>query len=205
MQKRFTAKDVTIISDEQASKGFLSIHKLQLKHALFPRGESKAITREVMHRGKASAILIHDPQHNLVMTLEQFRVGGLAEDDGPWFIEIPAGMIDSGETPAEAAIREAWEETGCRISNITPIAAFFPSPGGCSEKVHLFYGTADLSGYGEQIHGEGSDNENLLARAVPFEDALNWIYSGIIKDAASIMALFWLKGQQPPISADLNP
>lgn len=192
MKRRFDRNDFAIVSEEPVSRGFLTVHKLRLNHAVFPAGESAVLTREVMHRGEAAAILVHDPNNDTVIMIEQFRVGGINEPDGPWFIEIPAGMVDAGETPEQAAVREAREETGCEVANVEHIASYFPSPGGCSEKVHLFYGTTDLGHYSERVLGEEHEGENILVRAVPFRDAFAGVSAGVLKDAASVMALFWL-------------
>lgn len=190
MKQHFGRTDFTVVSEEPLWRGFLTVQRLRLRHATFPDGESRLLTREVMHRGEAVAILIHDPHSDKVLMIEQFRVGGINEPQGPWFIELPAGMIDAGETPLQAVIREAREETGSTAAHVELIASYFPSPGGCSEKIFLFYGIADLSHFVEQVKGE--EGENILVRAIPYGEAFAGIAAGVVKDAASVTALFWL-------------
>ena len=55
--------------------------------------------------------------------------GGTGSSPTPWGWEIPAGWVDSGETPEEAAWREAEEETGWTAGPLTELARYFAVPG----------------------------------------------------------------------------
>src|SRR3546814_12249002 len=93
-----------------------------------------------------------------------------AKDDNPWLIEIVAGIIEDGETPEDMARREATEEAGCTITDIEPIASFYPSPGGSAEYVHIFCGRKDSTGIGG-MHGNTSEAEDIRALAETLEAA----------------------------------
>ena len=54
-----------------------------------------------------------------IILLEQIRVGIIESNHDPVIKEIVAGMIDKGETPENAAIRECKEEIGCEIKKLT--------------------------------------------------------------------------------------
>jgi len=56
-------------------------------------------------------------------------------------LEIPAGGIDEGETPEEAAKREMVEETGYRVGSLERLTGFYTSPGYTVEYMHLFLAT----------------------------------------------------------------
>lgn len=56
-----------------------------------------------------------------------------------WSYEFAAGIIDEGETPAEAAIREVKEETGFIVDEIKSLGTFYPSFGATNEIIYLFY------------------------------------------------------------------
>lgn len=57
-----------------------------------------------------------------------------------WGWEIPAGGVDAGETPADASVREAVEETGCRpIGNPQPVAVYHPTNGLSDQTFHVFW------------------------------------------------------------------
>ena len=55
-----------------------------------------------------------------------------------WGWEIPAGRIETGETPANAAAREALEETGWRPGELRPLVRFQPTNGISDQVFHIF-------------------------------------------------------------------
>ncbi len=57
---------------------------------------------------------------------------------GEWIYELPAGAIEQGETPEEAAIRELYEEVGCKSLSVLSLGDTFASTGCTNEHVFLF-------------------------------------------------------------------
>lgn len=53
-------------------------------------------------------------------------------------LEIPAGLIDAGETPAEAAQRECLEETGYAANELEPLGVLRPNPALFVNRLHAF-------------------------------------------------------------------
>lgn len=51
------------------------------------------------------AALIHDEAGRVLLQRRS--------DDGSW--NLPAGAVDPGESPAQAVVREVWEETGLKV------------------------------------------------------------------------------------------
>lgn len=86
-------------------------------------------------------------------------------------LELPAGVIDPGETAEEAALRELREETGFAASASDLISAgnAFPSSGICAERIHLFYALVDGLRLGRP---SGDGTETINVRRVPINDAL---------------------------------
>jgi ADP-ribose pyrophosphatase len=80
-------------------------------------------------------IVAVDRDGNVVL-VRQPRVGA----GGP-LLEVPAGMVDPGESPLECARRELREETGLHGGEWAEAAAFYTSPGYCDEKRYLFIAT----------------------------------------------------------------
>lgn len=101
-------------------------------------------------------------------------------------IELPAGTLDAGEDPRETARRELIEETGYQAASIEHLCQFFMSPGILNERMFVFVATGLKSGptaleAGEQI-------EPLL---VTWDEALQLVETGEIRDAKSIAALLY--------------
>jgi ADP-ribose pyrophosphatase len=118
---------VEVLSRETAYRGFFSLEKLTLRHGLFGGGMSPPITRELIEKGDVSAVLLYDPALDRVVLIEQFRVGALRDPDGPWMMEVVAGLIEAGESAEDVARREAMEEAGCAVLELVPVLR----AGGC--------------------------------------------------------------------------
>jgi ADP-ribose pyrophosphatase len=171
---------------------FFKIDTYHLKHKLVNGGWTKVLVRELFERGDASGVLLYDPQIRSVALLEQFRIGALEEPDGPWLYEIVAGVIEAGHTAEQTAIKECLEETGVVLGELIPIHSYFSSPGGSSEKLHLFCGITSLKGVGG-VYGLTTEGEDINVQVVTADVAFKAVAAGHIKNAASIIALQWLQ------------
>ncbi len=86
---------------------------------------------EIVRHADAVAVVARDEAGRVLGVWQQRpAVGGRT-----W--ELPAGLIDDGESPAQAAARELAEETGL-AGTLSPLTRFYASPGFCDELVHLF-------------------------------------------------------------------
>jgi ADP-ribose pyrophosphatase len=186
MEKKFK-----IINQEIAYEGFFRLEKYQLQHTLFEGGWSNTITRELFMRGNCVAVLLYDPNRDVVVLIDQLRAGAVLNPDRAWLIEIVAGAIEQGESAEEVAYRESEEEAGCQIEEIMLIKEFYTTPGGSSERISLFCGkvnTAELGG----VHGLDDEDEDILVSVVKFDDAYQMVDSGAIDSGIPIIALQWL-------------
>lgn len=189
--KQFNSDDVEIISKETLYQGFFNMVKYRFKHRLFEGGWSPVIDREMFERGHAAALLPYDATTDQVVLVEQIRVGAL-EHAHPWQLEIVAGIIDPNETAQEVIRREAQEEAGIEVSRIAKVTSYYPSSGGCSERLDVFVGEVDAStAYG--IHGLDYEGEDIRVLVVSREQAYQWVEDGRFENGASIIALQWLQ------------
>jgi ADP-ribose pyrophosphatase len=140
-----------VLRKEVCYQGFFRLDRYRIRHELFAGGWSDEIVRELLERGHAAAVLPYDPEGDSVVMIEQFRIGAMQTPTGPWLLEFVAGIIDHGEEPEQVVVREALEEMGSEVTDLVPILAYHVSPGGCSERIHLFCGRVGYSGAGTAI------------------------------------------------------
>jgi len=186
MKKKFE-----ILDQEIVYPGFFRMEKYRLKHTLYDGGWSEEISRELFVRGNCVAVLLYDPTADKLVLIEQFRAGAILNPDRAWLVEIVAGAIEAGETAEEVAYRESIEEAGCTIEQIKVINEFYTTPGGSSERITLFCGKIDSSQVGG-IHGLDHEHEDILVRAVSFDEAYQMLLNGEIESAVPIIAIQWL-------------
>jgi len=187
-------EDVNIEIEEVAFQGFFRMSKLTLKHSLFNGGQSQSLTRERFDRGPAVGVLLYDQKRDIVVLIEQFRVGALNEAS-PWIFELVAGMVEKGEQPEEVAHRETLEEAGAKLEKLIPICDYLVSPGGTDEKLHVYLGLVDSSPI-EGIHGLPEEGEDIKIHKVSSQQAFDGVADGSINNGATVIAIQWLEIQK---------
>jgi ADP-ribose pyrophosphatase len=186
-----TEPRVEVFEQAVCYQGFFRLERYRLRHRLFSGAWSREMVREVFERGHAAAVLPYDPGRDQVVLVEQFRIGALRAPEGPWLLEIVAGIIEPGETPEEVVRREAIEESGCVLQDVVPICDYHVSPGGTTERIALFCGKVDAAHIGG-IHGLAEEAEDIRVLVVPADEAIALLHAGKILSAAPIIALQWL-------------
>lgn len=177
---------------------YFKLDEYSITHELFAGGFSPVFTREIFERGTVVAVLPYDPVQRKVVLIEQFRAGAIDDTDGPWLIECVAGVIETGESESEVALRECEEEAGCTISRLETISRYYVSPGGTSEHCSLFCGIVDSEGVGG-IHGLPHEHEDIRVMVIDSAQAYGWVRDGKIRSSATIIALQWLELNEPRI------
>lgn len=171
---------------------YFRLDEYSISHELFAGGSSPVFTREIFERGVVVAVLPFDPIQGKVVLIEQFRAGAIHDAEGPWLIECVAGVIESGESKEEVALRESNEEAGCTINKLIPVTRYYVSPGGTTEHCSLFCGIVDSTGVGG-IHGLPDENEDIRVMVVDTAEAYTWVRNGKIRSSATMIALQWLE------------
>jgi ADP-ribose pyrophosphatase len=101
-------------------------------------------------------------------------------------LEMPGGLIDPGEDPATAALRECLEETGYRVRTAQPLGVVTPNPAILMNRLHSFYATgAEPEG---AIQNTGTEVTEVVL--VPIADLEGLLVSGEI-DHALVAATLW--------------
>ncbi|MBU3021108.1 ADP-ribose diphosphatase [Aestuariibacter sp. A3R04] len=186
----FTSKDIEIEAVSPLYDGFFKMVRYDFRHRLFAGGWSDVVKREIFERGHAVAVLPYDPEREEFVLIEQVRIGAMATSESPWLIEVIAGVIDEGETEKDVCIREAEEEAGIHLDKVTKALSYLASPGGTTERIHIFMAQTDAS-KASGIHGLDYEAEDIKVHRVKEKDALAWLGSGRIDNAAAIIALQW--------------
>jgi nudix-type nucleoside diphosphatase (YffH/AdpP family) len=182
---------------------FFKIDELLVTHRQIDGTTSSVQRRLVFERGDSVAVLLFNRDRRAVVLVEQFKAPTLiarrrddpATTDG-WLVEPLAGMIDTGEAPEAAAIRETLEETGYRIREPELIGRFFVSPGGTSERVFLYFaevGDADRVGM-----GGGIDDEDIQVLEIGLEELFEQLARGLIEDRKLAIGAYWLQNRTSP-------
>jgi ADP-ribose pyrophosphatase len=149
----------------------LKVHTVRL-----PNGQQSK--RELIHHQGAVAIVAVDDEQQILL-VKQFRLGVDRVT-----IEIPAGILESGEDPLEAGARELREETGYRPLNIESLAGMYVAPGYTTEYIHLYY----ANGY-EKAPLEQDADEFVEPLRIPLIEAVAMVERGEIIEGKSIVAI----------------
>jgi ADP-ribose pyrophosphatase len=99
-------------------------------------------------------------------------------------VELPAGRLDAGETPAEGARRELVEEVGLEVEVLEPFAVFYTTPGFCDERMHVFRASSL-----RQVPPRPEADERIEARWFALDEALSMIDRGEIEEGKTLVAL----------------
>jgi len=137
-------------------------------------------TREIVeHRG--AVVMVPIDAEGRVLLVSQYRKAIEQE-----LLELPAGGLNPGEAPDDAALRELREEVGVTAGTLTKLGGFYAAPGYCQEYLHLYLAT-DL----REAPLDPDEDENVVVEPHTLAEALALIESGHIRDAKSVAGLLW--------------
>lgn len=134
------------------------IFQVTMDHALDPDGfEIKRAI--VQHPGSAVVMPVDDKKR--ILLVRQYRLPALK-----YLWELPAGRVDPGETPLQAAKRELAEETGYRAKKWEKLAIFYPSPGFLAEKMTIYLAHDLTEGEQKQMEDERIQTRWFTAKEI---------------------------------------
>ena len=158
---------------------------LRLRRDELSQSAEQKSVREIVEHVDAVAVVALDKNSNVLLE-KQYRHGAARE-----LLEIPAGAIETGETPEAAACREMREETGFLPQKIIKLGGFYSAPGWATEYLHLFLAT-DL--VPSPLTAE--DTNEIELNLVPISKIMNLIRGGQIEDAKTVAGLLWFLALQ---------
>ena len=153
-----------------------SILRLRVDTVELPDG--KRSIREVAEHPGGVAVVALD-RDDRVLTVKQYRYVFSRVME-----ELPAGKLEPGEDPREAALRELREETGAVPERFTELGALIVSPGAYGEVLHLYLAEGADVGAGEPDEGEFLD----VCRT-PFDEMVRRVTDGELADAKTVAGI----------------
>jgi nudix-type nucleoside diphosphatase (YffH/AdpP family) len=161
--------------------------------------EGFPITREVVERPDAAAVLPYDPERRTALLVRLPRAPALYADGRDALTEAPAGLIEDKE-PAEAcARREALEEVGVALKELEFVGRPFSSPGFTTERIALYLAPctpADRTGQGGGVAAEA---EHITVREVALVDLAARADRGEIDDLKTLALVQALRLRRPEL------
>jgi ADP-ribose pyrophosphatase len=177
--------------------GFFALDLWHLRHGRFDGGMSPPLVREVFIAGDAVTVLPYDPVRDRVLLVEQVRMGPLGRGDPlPWQLEAIAGRIDPGESPEEAARREAVEEARLVLGRLEKVAEYYPTPGAVTEYLYSYVALCDLPDGVAGVFGAAEEAEDIKGHLLDFDRLVEVMASGEIGNAPLLLTVLWLQRER---------
>lgn len=184
---------VVIKETKREYDGIFNVDKATLQHEKFDGSMSNEIVRLNFNRGDSVAILLYNKENKSVVLVKQFRYPAYVDNGPGWLIECVAGIKD--DDVISVAKKEILEETGCKISGLKFMTKYYPSPGGCSEIMHVYLAYVEEKDNTKKDKYMGVGSEDILVMEVPISKAFEMIKTGEICDGKTIISLLLLRDE----------
>lgn len=145
----------------------------------YQRDDGVKYSRFSVNPGDA-VIVLPVTEDGKIVFIEQMR-----ESVGKVCLELPAGIIDSGENPIDAAKRELEEETGIIAKDLELLLDGFPSAGYTSERIYIYLAKNFEIG---NINLDESE-EILSIKKIPIEETLSLIAKNYFEEINLVVAV----------------
>jgi nudix-type nucleoside diphosphatase (YffH/AdpP family) len=185
----------TIVSIETIHEGWgkFLIATIRLKN-----GEE--IRREIEDHGRVVSVLPYDPERRCAILIRQFRPPVFMKTKQKDILETIAGIVEDARR-ADAAKREAFEETGLKLKKLEHVGCVWTSPGVSTEQVDLYlaaYGEKDRTGQGG---GLAEEHEEITIVEMPLAELARLADSGKLSDAKALLLVQTLRLKRPDLFA----
>lgn len=149
-------------------------------------GSTRRHKREIVDHGDAAVVLPVDRARGVALLVRQWRTGLLEKGD-PYLLEACAGILDPGESPEEAARREAEEEIGLKIRTLRSLGSILPSVGTLTERMFLFVAEIADGDRTEAGGGVPTEGEDIEVVEVALDELYAMAREGRIEDGKTLV------------------
>ena len=179
---------VKLVNEEVLSNNWYTLRKYTFDYQRND-GSWERQSREAYDRGNGATILLYNIEKQTVILTRQFRLPTYTNGNtSGMLIEACAGLLDK-DNAEDCIKRETEEETGYQIKSVKKIFEAYMSPGSVTEILYFF-----VAEYSDDMKiGDGggceTEQENIEVMEILFEEAVQMIKTGEIKDAKTIMLI----------------
>lgn len=175
------------LSKEVLSDNWYTLRKITFDY-LRNDGSWQTQQREAYDRGNGAVILLYNKENKTVILTRQFRMPTyLNGNESGMMIEACAGLLDN-DNPEDCIRKETEEETGYVINEVKKVFELYMSPGSVTEILYFF--VAEYTKNQQLSDGGGEDEtEDIEVLQLDFQNALDLIKTGEIKDAKTVILL----------------
>lgn len=193
--------DVKVHRTHRPYLNFFAVEERDLSFRQLNGQMSDVLNRGGLMVGQACVVLPYDPVADTVLLIEQFRAPVfMMGDPNPWIWEPVAGLVDPGETPEQAAHREAMEEAGLTLNHLERAGGVYSSTGASGEYLNLFIGLTRLD-QPAQTGGLASEGEDIRSKIIPFDALMHAIDADEYVDMPLVTCALWLARHRARLQA----
>jgi ADP-ribose pyrophosphatase len=194
---------IEVQSRKRVYANFFALDEIELRHERYDGTLSAPLERAVFIPADAALVLPYDPKRDLVLLVEQIRLGPIGRGDPTCLQSEPiAGRVDPGETPQQAAHREAKEEAGLTLERLETIVEGYPSPGTSSEFFYIYLGITELPDSITGIGGLDTEDENIRAHLVSFDDLMARVARQDVANVPLALCAYYLARHRERLRSD---
>jgi len=183
-----------IVGRQVVYRGWTTLHRLEIEE------DGQRYTREVEDHGDAVCVLPYDPVRRTACLVRLLRGPILFAAGGDGMsLEPPAGLIEEGEAPEDAARREVLEETGYSVGDLEPLGRVWTSPGVSAERVSLFLAAISRERRAGNGGGIAAENENITVVEMPLAELAAMADEGRLYDMHVLLLMQALRLRHPSL------
>ena len=202
LRRAQAADDLRIDAVARPYGDYFAVEEHDLRFRRFDGGFSDRVKRAAFVMGDAVTVLPYDPVRDRVLLIEQFRAAPYVRGDAEcWSLEAIAGRIDPGETPQDAARREAVEEAGLALGALERVGGYYPSPGAVTEYLYSYVALVDLPDGAAGVFGVEGEAEDIRGHLVGFDRLMELVASGEVDNAPLLLTALWLQRERARLRA----